>query len=175
MILSDKDLIKLIKRGRLSISSFNVNTILETGHINLHLAPRLLKYKDNILDLKNNIVPLTDEIYLSESGYELKSGEFLLGSTIESISMPDDHFGFIETKGDIARAGIQVHNADGHIDPGFIGNVTLEIKNNANHSILIYSNLPFAVLYVFKLTSKQAKPYQGKYQNQTGPTVYKKH
>jgi len=175
MILSDKDLIKLIKEGRLSISSFDVNTILETGHIDLHLASRLLKYKNNILDLKNNIVPPTDEIYLSESGYELKSGEFLLGSTIESISMPDDHFGFIETKGDIARAGIQIHNTDGHIDPGFVGNITLEIKNNANHSILIYSNLPFAVLYIFKLTSKQTKPYQGKYQNQTGPTVYKKH
>ncbi len=80
--------------------------------------------------------------------------------------------GFIETKGNIARAGIQIHNTDGHINLGFSGNITLEIKNNSNNSIIIYPNLAFVQIYFFKATSKSLKPYNGKYQNQKGGTTY---
>lgn len=174
MILSDKDTLRLIEEGRLGISPFAKEDVLKTGHINLHLAPKLLRYKESVLDLKKGTPPLTEELILPDSGYELRSGEFLLGSTVERISIPNDHFGFIETKGNIARAGIQVHNTDGHIDPGFSGMITLEIKNNANHSIVLYPNIPFAQLYIFELSSESLKTYSGKYQNQDGPTIYRK-
>ena len=174
MILSDKDVLKLIEEGRLVISPFSKENLIESGHVNLHLASGLLKYKEGILDLSREAPHPTEELILSRSGYVLQPGEFLLGSTVEKITIPDDHFGFIETKGNIARAGIQAHNADGHIDPGFSGTVTLEIKNNAQHAIKIYAGLPFVQFYIFQLTSKARKPYHGKYQNQQKATVYKK-
>jgi dCTP deaminase len=70
------------------------------------------------------------------------------------------------------RAGIQAHNTDGHIDPGFRGNITLEIKNNSNHSIIIYPDIAFVQIYFFKSTSKSSNIYKGKYQNQKGATIY---
>ena len=97
-----------------------------------------------------------------------------MGSTLEKVTIPNGYFGFIETRGNIARAGIQTHNTDGHIAPGFSGNITLEIKNNSNRTIIIYPGLPFIHLYILKMTSKCLRPYSGKYQDQKGATIYKK-
>ena len=171
MILSDKDIIKLLKREKLIIIPSPKDFDICCNHINLHLDNKLLKYMTKILDLKEDKVQ-TKEITISEQGYKLKPGEFLIGSTIEKLTIPNGYLGFIETKGNIARAGIQAHNTDGHIDPGFIGNITLEIKNNSKHSIVIYPKMAFVQIYFFKATSKSLRPYAGKYQNQKGGTVY---
>lgn len=173
MILSDIDIIKLMKRKKLIIIPLPKEANIKGAHVNLHLSNRILKYKNNISDLKNDSTFAFDEILLNESGYKLKSGEFILGSTVEKVTIPNGYFGFIETKGNIARAGIQVHNTDGHIDPGFSGNITLEIKNNSNRSIIIYSKIVFCDLFILKASSKSLYPYSGKYQNQKGATVYK--
>jgi len=125
-MLSDKDIIKLIKRKKLLIKPLPRN--IHGAHVNLHLSNIILKYKNEKGDLKDNSSFDFDKFLIKKSGYELKPGEFILGSTLEKVSMPDDFLGFIETKGNIARAGIQAHNSDGHIDPGFSGNITLEIK-----------------------------------------------
>jgi len=85
-----------------------------------------------------------------------------LSSTIEKVAIPNGYFGFIETKGNIGRAGIQAHNTDGHIDPGFSGTLTLEIKNNSNRSIIIYPGIAFVQLYIFKLSSESSNLYKGK-------------
>ena len=170
MILSDRDILRLIKQKKLII-----NPLIEEikgAHVNLHLSNKLSRYKNKILDLKNNSTFGFTEILLHDSGFRLKPKEFILGSTVEKVKIPNGYFGFIETKGNIARAGIQAHNVDGHLDPGFSGNVTLEIKNNSNSSIIIYPRIAFVQMYIFKLSSKVLYPYRGKYQNQKGPTVY---
>jgi len=172
MILSDKDIIELLKQGDLIIIPSPNDFDIGCNHISLHLDSKLLKYKSKILDLKSKSEIQTEEIVISEQGYKLKPGEFLIGSTIEKVTIPNGYFGFIQTKGNIARSGIQAHNADGHIDPGFSGNITLEIKNNSSHSIIIYPNIAFVQIYFFKATSKSIKPYNGKYQNQKGGTIY---
>ena len=175
MILSDKSILELLKRKKLIIEPVPLDSDVKCNHINLHLSSRVLKYKVKVLDLKDNDHSfLVEEFEIPKNGFELKAGEFLLGSTVEKIQIPNGYSGFIETKGNIARAGIQTHNTDGHIDPGFIGNVTLEIKNNSHHSIVIYPNIAFVQIYFFKSTSKSINPYNGKYQNQKGATTYKK-
>lgn len=174
MVLSDKDIQNLIDSQKLVISPLPKNQDLESASIRLHLAPKILKYKECIHDLKAEGTFESEEIIIGENGYELKPGEFILGSTLEKITIPNGYFGFIETKGNIARAGIQTHNTDGHIDPGFSGNITLEIKNNSNCSIVIYSEIAFVALYIFKMTSKAKHPYRGKYQNQKGATVFRR-
>lgn len=173
MILSDKDVLGLMKEGKLSIDPFDKDELTLSGHVNLRLSPKLLQYQDKVLDLKAKEPAAVREIMMGDDGYILGPGEFLLGSTVERVSIPSDHFGFIETKGNIARAGIQAHNTDGHIDPGFSGTVTLEIKNNASHSIVIYPNIAFVQLYIFQLSSEAAHSYSGKYQNQMEATTYK--
>lgn len=172
MILSDKDILKLLKKRKLILSPKPDTTDIHCNHINLHLNQKLLKYTSKILDLKKKNKIKIKEIIISKKGYKLKPEEFLIGSTNEKITIPNGYFGFIETKGNIARAGIQTHNTDGHIDPGFVGNITLEIKNNSNHSIIIYPNMAFVQIYFFKSTSKSINPYNGKYQNQKGATTY---
>jgi len=173
MILSDIDIFKLIKRKKLIITPLPKEKDISGAHIELHLSNRILKYKNTTADLKDDSTFTFEEVYLNRSGYKLKPAEFILGSTIEKVTIPNGYFGFIETKGNIGRAGIQTHNTDGHIDPGFSGNLTLEIKNNSNRSIIIYPKIAFVDFYIFKLSSKCLHPYSGKYQNQKGATVYK--
>lgn len=139
------------------------------------MSDELLRYKVDTLDLKDvSADEIVEKITIPNEGYMLKPGDFLLGSTIEKVEIPNGYYGFIETKGNIARAGIQAHNADSHIDPGFVGNITLEIKNNSNHSIIIYPNIKFVQIRFLKSTSESVNPYQGKYQDQEGATIYKK-
>lgn len=172
MVLSDKDILDLIDQKKLLISPLPKRQEVESASIRLHLSPKILKYKETVHDLRNESTFEKEEIVISEEGYELKPGEFILGSTLEEVTIPNGYFGFIETKGNIARAGIQTHNTDGHIDPGFSGNITLEIKNNSNCPIIIYSGIAFIALYIFKMTSEAVHPYGGKYQNQKGATVF---
>ena len=86
--------------------------------------------------------------------------------------MPNGYRGWIETRGSIARAGIQAHLCDAHIDPGPSLNITLQLKNNANHSIIIYPMFYIIKLYLFEMKSNSNKPYLGKFQNQTEPSAY---
>ncbi len=169
MILSDRDIIRLLEERRLQIEPKPKN--IHCAHVNLNLSDKLRRYKGDVLDLRNEAVE-SYEFLINSWGYRLKPNEFILGSTLERVSMPNGYMGFIETKGNIARAGIQIHNCDGHIDPGFSGNVTLEIKNNSGRSIIIYPEMPIAQLYIFQLSSDSLIPYNGKYQNQKGPTSY---
>ncbi len=172
MILSDKSILELLERKELIIDPFPDDSDIRCNHVNLHLNSKLIRYAVKTLDLNSQSEIKTEEIIIPHTGYELKPGDFLIGSTAEKVTIPNGYFGFIETKGNIARAGIQTHNTDGHVDPGFSGNITLEIKNNSNHSIIIYPELAFVQIYFFKATSKSLRPYNGKYQYQKGGTIY---
>lgn len=175
MILSDKHILELLETKKLIITPAPLREDINCNRIDLRLSNKLLRYKVETLDLSaNNVDSVVEEIIIAEDGYILKPGEFLLGSTVEKVEIPNGYYGFVETKGNIARAGIQAHNADGHIDPGFVGNITLEIKNNSNHSIIIYHNIKFVQIRFLKSTSESINPYQGKYQNQEGATIYRK-
>lgn len=175
MILSDKHIFELLEKNRLVITPNPLREDINCNRIDLHLSNQLLRYKIDTFDLKKaNPDSLIERITILNKGYMLMPGDFLLGSTVEKVKIPNGYYGFVETKGNIARAGIQAHNADGHIDPGFVGNITLEIKNNSNHSIIIYPNMKFVQIRFLKSTSESINPYQGKYQNQEGATIYKK-
>ena len=102
------------------------------------------------------------------------SGEFILGMTKEKVCIPDGYLGVIETKGNIARAGIQVHSNDGHIDPGFCGNITLEIVNLHEKDVCIelVPDTFICQLFIGKLSSANTATYKGKYLHQKKSTTY---
>ena len=166
MILSDTDITFLIESGNLRIEPFSPEDIRESS-IKLHLAPKLLKYRENIVaDLKDDSTFITEEIILPVSGYIMKPDEFLLGSTLEKITIPNGYMGWIETRGSIARAGLQMHLCDAHIDPGSSMNITLQLKNNANHCVKIYPEFYMVKLYLIKMTSNSKNVYKGKFQGE---------
>ena len=131
-----------------------------------------MKYTDGqVIDLSNTQAIQYQKFEIPTNGYLMQPGEFLLGSTSETVKIPDDLMGWIETRGSLARIGIQAHLCDAHIDSGFRGQITLQLKNNANHSVIIYPNFYIVKIYFFQLSSRSEVRYKGRYQNQTGPTV----
>lgn len=171
-LLSDSDIQKLVKSGILKIEPYTA-CFLNPSSIDLCLGSILTKYSPQTITISQSN-PEACEIDISGSSYILKPGEFILGTTKEKVSIPNEYQGVIETKGNIARAGIQVHSNDGHIDPGFCGHITLEIVNlhESNVSIELIPGIPICQLFIGKLSSPCNLPYKGKYLNQVKPTIF---
>lgn len=172
MILCDRDLKRLINEGVLGIEPFDESQIGPSS-IDLRLGATLVKYAASVIELGRSS-PCSNEILIDpKKGYVLKPLEFVLGCTMERIRMPNGYQGFTETKGDIARAGIQAHNMNGHVDPGSDHIITLEISNHNSIPIVLYPGIRFCQLFVHTLSDKCEKPYHGKYFGQTKPSTYR--
>lgn len=112
---------------------------------------------------------------IPDEGYILEPGEFILGSTNESVNIPSDLAARYEGKSSMGRIGLATHITAGFIDPGFSGDITLEIKNENNHPIRIFPGMRIGQLCFFELTGAVARVYGSAnlgshYQNQSGPT-----
>jgi dCTP deaminase len=171
-LLSDRDIKKLIEDGKLMIEP-NDDLHISPASIDLRLGSILVRYPPQTIKF-GFAKPQSEEIDISSSEYKLHPGQFILGSTKEKVFIPNGYQGVIETKGDIARAGIQVHSNDAHIDPGFYGNITLEIKNlnNCDVDVELISGIYICQLFIGKLSSSCDLVYVGKYSNQDKPTTY---
>lgn len=170
MILSDKSLKELIEKKELIITPYSEKLLGPTS-IDLRLGYSIVKYSCEVIDLMSNCNSHTS-FDISQKGYVLKPGEFILAATYERVRIPDGYQGFIETRGCIARAGLQVHNTDGHIDPGSDHVITLEIVNNNSIPVIIYPEMAICQIFIHKLTTTCDKLYCGKYLGQDKPTTY---
>jgi len=124
---------------------------------------------------------LTREVSV-ERGEEfiLHPGEFVLGSTYELITLPDDVAARLEGKSSLGRLGLMTHSTAGFIDPGFSGHVTLELANVATLPIKLYPGMKIGQLCFFRLSSPAEHPYGSekygsRYQGQRGPTASRSH
>lgn len=152
MILSDRDLKALLVAGLLVIEPWEEGQLGPTS-IDLRLGARLVKYRGSRLEL-GKAPPASEEIVIDpRQGYELRPGAFILGCTLERVRIPNGYQGFIETKGDVARAGLQVHNGDGHVDPGSDHVLTLEITNLNSIPVVLYPGLFICQLFIHQLSS----------------------
>ena len=107
--------------------------------------------------------------------FVLHPGEFVLGSTLERCTLPDDLAGRLEGKSSLGRLGLLTHSTAGFIDPGFSGHITLELSNVANLPITLWPGMKIGQLCLLRLTSPAEHPYGSaqagsKYQGQRGPT-----
>lgn len=97
-------------------------------------------------------------------------GEFLLATTVERVKIPNDLAAQVLGKSSVGRTGLFIHNA-GHIDPGFEGEITLELFNAGTNPVVLRPGDRIAQLAFIKLEDGEcATPYNGRYQNQTGAT-----
>jgi dCTP deaminase len=105
----------------------------------------------------------------------LHPGEFVLGSTLEVVSVPDDLAARLEGKSSLGRLGLLTHSTAGFVDPGFSGHITLELSNVANLPITLWPGMKIGQLCLFRLTTPASHPYGSPiygsgYQDQRGPT-----
>src|ERR1700752_4808478 len=128
------------------------------------------------IDVKAEQEELTELVEVTgDEPFILHPGEFVLGSTLERVTLPDDLVARLEGKSSLGRLGLLIHSTAGFIDPGFDGHVTLELSNVANLPITLWPGMKIGQLCLFRLSSPAEHPYGSaavgsKYQGQRGPT-----
>lgn len=110
---------------------------------------------------------------ISDRGIVIPAKGGFLGCSLEKVDMPLGYFGLLTTKGSFARLLAAVNCCDGQVEAGFRGNVTFEIVNLSTLDIRLLPGQKIAQLFVFKTSTKEVPPYNGRYQSADGPTIQK--
>ncbi|MGW9309144.1 dCTP deaminase [Saccharomonospora azurea] len=179
MLLSDRDLRKALESGRLGIDPFDP-AMVQPSSVDVRLD-RFFRVFDNSkythIDPKLRQDELTSMVEKDgdDDPFVLHPGEFVLASTFELFTLPDDLAGRLEGKSSLGRLGLLTHSTAGFIDPGFSGHITLELSNVANLPITLWPGMKIGQLCLFQLTSPAEYPYGSaevgsRYQGQRGPT-----
>jgi dCTP deaminase len=179
VLLSDRDLSKEIEAGRLVLDPYDP-ALLQPSSIDVRLD-RYFRVFDNSkythIDPSVRQDELTSLVEKNndDEPFVLHPGEFVLGSTFEMVSLPDDLAGRLEGKSSLGRLGLLTHSTAGFIDPGFTGHITLELSNVANLPITLWPGMKIGQLCLFRLSSAAEHPYGSaeagsRYQGQRGPT-----
>ena len=181
MLLSDRDIKSEIDKGRVVLEPYDLNMI-QPSSVDVRLD-RLFRTFENHkyahIDPAENQPELTREVAVEGNDpFILHPGEFVLGSTYEVITLPDDIAGRLEGKSSLGRLGLLTHSTAGFIDPGFSGHVTLELSNVATLPIKLWPGMKIGQLCLFRLESPAEHPYGSavygsRYQGQRGPTPSK--
>jgi dCTP deaminase len=179
MILSDVDIRKEIESGRIVIDPFDPAAI-QPSSVDLHVDDRFRVFANSrypYIDVKKEMPDLTEIVEVAEpEPFILHPGEFVLGSTLERVALPDDMVARLEGKSSLGRLGLLIHSTAGSVDPGWDGYLTLELSNVANLPITIYPGMKIGQISFFRLTTPAERPYgstgtRSKYQGQRGPTA----
>lgn len=181
VLLSDRDILAEIDAQRIRVEPYD-EAMIQPSSIDFrldryfrvfenHRYPHIDPAADQS-DLTREVEPEGDEPFI------LHPGEFVLGSTYEVVSLPDDVAARVEGKSSLGRLGLLTHATAGFVDPGFSGHVTLELANVATLPIKLYPGMKIGQLCFFRLSSPAAHPYGSekygsRYQGQRGPTPSK--
>jgi dCTP deaminase len=178
MILSDRTIREQLAAGRIGIDPLDESCI-QPSSVDLRLDRLFrvfLNHTMSVIDVRKDLSDLTQEVEIAEGdAFILHPGEFVLGSTYERISLPDDIVARIEGKSSLGRLGLLIHSTAGFIDAGFSGHITLELSNVANLPITLYPGMKIGQVSFLQMTTPADVPYGSskvgsKYQGQRGPT-----
>lgn len=183
MLLSDRDIRTEIDAGRVVLEPYEP-ALIQPSSIDVRLD-RYFRLFDNhkyaVIDPAQDQPDLT-RLVAVEAGeaFVLHPGEFVLGSTYERVTLPDDVAARLEGKSSLGRLGLLTHSTAGFIDPGFVGHVTLELSNVATLPILLWPGMKIGQMCFFRLSSPAERPYGSgaagsRYQGQRGPTASRSH
>ncbi|WP_166844890.1 dCTP deaminase [Isoptericola sp. BMS4] len=179
MLLSDRDIRAELDAGRVVLDPLDTS-MLQPSSIDVRLD-RYFRLFDNhkypFIDPSQEQPELTRLVEVApDEPFVLHPGEFVLGSTFESVTLPDDVAARLEGKSSLGRLGLLTHSTAGFIDPGFSGHVTLELSNVATLPITLWPGMKIGQLCFFRLSSPAEHPYGSqaygsRYQGQRGPTA----
>jgi deoxycytidine triphosphate deaminase len=151
MVLGTDRINELLKSGELALENSSQISV-EEPNFELSFGDKAIKYKPNeVLDLKSDNSVHIVNFDIPKVGLVLEPGEFIVVQSKEKITLPQTVFGYIVTRGSIAKIGLQIHLCSPHIDPGTNSTIALEVKNNSNNSVRIYPNHPVAKVYLFEM------------------------
>jgi dCTP deaminase len=179
VLLSDRDIKAELGAGRIALEPFEP-AMIQPSSIDVRLD-RFFRLFDNhkypFIDPAVDQPELTRFVEVdADQPFILHPGEFVLGSTFELVSLPDDVAARLEGKSSLGRLGLLTHSTAGFIDPGFSGHVTLELSNVATLPIKLWPGMKIGQMCFFRLSSAAEKPYgsseySSRYQGQRGPTA----
>lgn len=178
VLLSDRDIRAEIQSGRVRVEPYDEGMIQPSSiDVRLDRFFRVFEnHKYSVIDPSVEQSELTREVEVKpKEFFILHPGEFVLASTYEVISLPDDVAGRLEGKSSLGRLGLLTHSTAGFIDPGFSGHITLELSNVANLPVKLFPGMKIGQLCLIRLTSPAEHPYGSavygsRYQGQRGPT-----
>ena len=181
MLLSDRDIKEQISQKRVGVEPFDPAMVQPSSvDVRLDRFFRVFEnHKYSEIDPSVEQPELTRELEVSsDEHFILHPGEFVLASTYEVITLPDDIAGRLEGKSSLGRLGLLTHSTAGFIDPGFSGHITLELSNVANLPVKLFPGMKIGQLCLIKLSSPAEHPYGSavygsRYQGQRGPTPSK--
>ncbi len=183
MLLSDRSIKEAIARGKIVIKPYFEDCV-QPSSIDVHLDNKFLlfnKSKHGVIDVRQKQDGLMMPVEIKEDEpFMLHPGEFILGSTLESVKLSNDIAGQIEGKSSLGRLGLLIHSTAGFIDPGWEGNLTLELSNVSPLPITLYYKMKIGQISFTEMSTPVDKPYGSKglgshYQGQKVPVASKFH
>ncbi|MBG6179590.1 dCTP deaminase [Arthrobacter sp. CAN_A1] len=183
MLISDRDIRTEIDHQRIVLDPYD-EAMVQPSSVDVRID-RYFRLFDNHkyahIDPAEDQPDLTRLVEVApDEPFILHPGEFVLGSTYETVTLPDDIAARLEGKSSLGRLGLLTHSTAGFIDPGFSGHVTLELSNMATLPIKLWPGSKIGQLCFFRLTSPSehpygSGPYGNRYQGQRGPTASRSH
>jgi dCTP deaminase len=183
MIFSDRTIKESVAAGRIVIDPYD-EAMVQPSSVDLRCDSVFRVFENHKYALIDPKAPQEDlTTAVSATGgqpFILHPGEFVLGSTLEVVALADDIVARLEGKSSLGRIGLLIHSTAGFIDPGFKGQVTLELSNVANLPIAIYPGMKIGQISFYQMSTPADSPYGSpgagsKYQGQSGPTPSRIH
>ena len=179
MLLSDRDIKSEISLGRIKLEPYDA-AMVQPASVDIRLDRFFRTFENHkyqFIDPAQEQDDLTRAVEVAPNEpFILHPGEFVLGSTYEVVTLPDDIAARVEGKSSLGRLGLLTHATAGFVDPGFSGHVTLELSNVANLPVTLWPGMKIGQLCFIKMSSSSEHPYGSgvygsRYQNQRGPTA----
>ncbi len=182
-MLSDRSIKEELAKGRLRIDPLDLDDI-QPASVDVHLDRTFRVFKVSsrpYIDVRERMDDLTDEVVIDEERpFFIHPGEFVLATTLEVLTLPDDILAQVEGKSSLGRIGLLIHATAGFVDPGWTGKLTLELSNVAKMPIALYYGMKIGQLSFVRMSTPVERPYgspglKSKYQGQMGPTPSRAH
>lgn len=179
MILSDRSIKEQMSEGRIVIDPLGPNAV-QPASVDIRLDSEILVFRNNWrthIDVMKPADDVVEKVSIEEGRpFLLHPGQFALGSTLESVTIPDDIVARIEGKSSLARYGLLIHSTAGFVDPGWTGKLTLEFSNVGILGITLHKGMKIGHISFTQLTTTAENPYgsrelRSKYQGQGGPVT----
>jgi dCTP deaminase len=179
MVLSDGDIRAEIQSGRIVIDPYTPEAV-QPSSVDLHLDNRFRVFRSSrypYIDVREEQPDLTELVeIMGDEPFILHPGEFVLGSTLERVELPNDVVARLEGKSSLGRLGLLIHSTAGYVDPGWEGNLTLELSNVANLPITLYDGMKIGQISFQRLSSPVEVAYGdsrlgSRYRGQRDPTA----
>jgi dCTP deaminase len=177
-VLSDRTIRAELEKGRIVIDPLDDGAV-QPASVDLRLSGSIRVFRSTskpFIDVREPVDGLTELVEIAaEEPFVIQPGTFFLGATLETITLPDDIVGRVDGKSSLGRLGLLVHATAGYIDPGWTGQLTLELSNQSQMPIALFRGMRIAQISFLRLTTPADRPYGSsglgsKYQGQTGPT-----